>query len=530
MARQSIVSPRAVFHNDAARFPAAEIWYNTKVGLPAVDPGADRSRGLHPGLEAVAGRTWSTIVRGFGQGGPTFVKIAVFTDSYRPYVSGVVRSIDTFGAQLLALGHEVYVFGPRYYGNSGTEDPASPRGEAWPNLRHKLQWPWQTDDGADVGTDVETEENGEHDAFDGESPDDELILPDGRAAATKVYRFWSIPVPMYRGFTAPVPISARADELLEELGIDVIHSHTPFAMGTLGAVLAKKRGLPLVFTHHTMYHEYVHYLPGVRTVLRQMMLRYVGSYCRKADLVIAPTPHIRDFIVDEYGIPPNDAVAIATGIDMADFAHGDGAGVRQRLGIPDEHRVLSFVGRLGLEKNVGFLLQMLARVHRVRSDVHLVLVGDGPERQSLVQKAEELGVADKLHFTGTVSKTEVNDVFHASDLFVIASTSETQGLATLEAMATGLPVVGVDAPGTKDMVEHGRQGFLTPEDTAVFADAVVRLLGDEGTYSEFVGAARNRAETFTAHNMALQLVDVYGRVLGRPGHGMPGRDSAIAME
>lgn len=439
--------------------------------------------------------------RGFGQGGPTFVKIAVFTDSYRPYVSGVVRSIDTFGAQLLALGHDVYVFGPRYYGHiNGEERP--PRGP------HSVRGR----DGAIANL------------------DEEGILPDGRRAATEVFRFWSIPVPMYRGFTAPVPISSQADELLDQLGIDIIHSHTPFAMGTLGALLAKKRRLPLVFTHHTMYHEYVHYLPGVRAVLQPMMLRYVGNYCRRSDLVIAPTPHIREFIVDEYEVRGRDAVAIPTGIELADFAAGNGSEVRRRFGIGEHDKVLTFVGRLGLEKNVGFLLNVLSLLHERRTDVHLVLVGDGPERQQLVDTAAALGVGDRLHLTGTLTKDEVSNVFHGSDLFVIASTSETQGLATLEAMAAGLPVVGVDAPGTKDMVEQGVQGVLTPEAPDAFAGAVLQLLDDGERYAAYARAARTRAEAFTARNMTLRLLSAYERVLANRAVRHAGRDSAVAVE
>lgn len=518
------------------------------------------------------------------------MKIAVFTDSYRPYVSGVVRSIDTFGAELLEMGHKVYVFGPRYYGNSGSERKSAPadwtsrlggrgrkgespgdgragtdpgreasaegRGGADPGREASAEDPGGSDDGSPwaggdgwIGAEFATEpiygvrgmrapiaasrEDGfprEGDPRDGKALfDEDLYLPDGRPAANKVYRFWSIPVPMYRGFTAPVPISVQADELLEELGIDIIHSHTPFAMGTLGAVLAKKRRLPLVFTHHTMYHEYVHYLPGVRSVLRQMMLRYVGTYSRRADLVIAPTPQIRQFIVSEYDLPDDSVVAIPTGIDMDDFARGDGASIRRQLGIPSADKVLVFVGRLGMEKNVEFLLQALASIHRKRDDVHLVLVGDGPERQHLAAAAEKLGIAGRLHLTGTLTKAQVSDAFHGSDLFVIASQSETQGLATLEAMAAGLPVVGVEAPGTADMVEQGRQGVLTAPDVGAFSGAVLQLLGDSEAYARCAEAARKRAETFTAANMARRLVDVYSDVL-QGGRSGVGRDSAVAME
>lgn len=410
------------------------------------------------------------------------MRIAVFTDSYRPYVSGVVRSIDTFGAELLELGHEVYIFGPRYYPTGGELRSSS-------------------------------------------------ATTDEKAPAVKVFRFWSIPVPMYRGFTAPVPISGQADQLLTELGIDIIHTHTPFAMGTLGAVLARRLNLPLVFTHHTMYHEYVHYLPGVRAVLRQMMLRYVGNYCRRADMIIAPTPQIREFAVKTYGIWHKPVKAIPTGIAADEFGQGDGGRVRASFSIPDDASVLVFVGRLGREKNVRFLVKAFRHMTEGRDDIHFVLVGDGPQRSQLEQMAEAAGLQSKVHFTGTLPKEKVIDVYNAADLFVIASTTETQGLATLEAMAAGLPVVGVAAPGTRDMVQHGVQGLLTAEDVHEFAGAARRLLEDDVLRTLYGARARARAGTFSAPNMALELVRAYKEVLTPGLHRTgTGRDRPTVIE
>lgn len=410
------------------------------------------------------------------------MKIAVFTDSYRPYVSGVVRSIDTFSAELLDLGHEVYIFGPRYYPS-------------------------------------------QHDGRTPSAADDDV-------PATKVFRYWSIPVPMYRGFTAPVPISAQAEQLCSDLGIHIIHSHTPFAMGALGALLARRLRLPLVFTHHTMYHEYVHYLPGVRTALREMMLRYVGTYCRRADLVITPTPQIREFAIKAYGLQNKPVKAIPTGIDVEEFRRGDGRAVRERFSIPERAPVLTFVGRLGREKNVDFLLDAFKRITLRRADVHFLLVGDGPRRAHLEETVKEAGLAGRVHFTGTLPKRQVIDAYHAADLFVIASVTETQGLATLEAMAAGLPVVGVRAPGTCDMVEHGVQGLLTAEEPEPFAAAVLRLLEDGAMRRSFAARALERAEKFSARNMALEMLRAYEEALLSPdvGGSAPGRDKAVAME
>ncbi|MFS8525134.1 MAG: glycosyltransferase, partial [Limnochordales bacterium] len=177
------------------------------------------------------------------------------------------------------------------------------------------------------------------------------------------------------------------------------------------------------------------------------------------------------------------------------------------------------------------LLKAFKIVVRRRPDAHLMLVGDGPLREQLEETAAGAGLSGRVHFTGTLTKPEVIDVYHAADLFVIASVTETQGLATLEAMAAGLPVAGVNAPGTADMVEHGVQGLLTPEDPEALAEAALTLLNDDGQRRAFAARARARAERFSARNMALELVQAYEEVLAaRAPQGAAGRDRAAAME
>ena len=188
------------------------------------------------------------------------MRIAIFTDSYTPYVSGVVRSIQRFNMGLTQLGHEVFVFAPSYR-------QANPE----------------------------------------ESMDE---------TGAKVFRFFSLRAPTYRDFSLPIPISPRAEKLMHQLNIDVIHSHTPFLMGQMSTNLAWRAGLPLVFTHHTMYHEYVHYIPAPRTITRQMVIRFLQHYCRLCDHVIAPTPKVQTMIEELYQlhIPIS---TIPTGVDLA---------------------------------------------------------------------------------------------------------------------------------------------------------------------------------------------------------------------
>lgn len=391
------------------------------------------------------------------------MKIAIFTDSYRPYVSGVVRSIETFTREFLDMGHGVYVFAPRYYRDA--------------NGRPTL------------------------------SLQEERYSEDFR-----VFRYWSLPVPMYAGFVLPVPISPHVDHVIRRLKVDVIHSHTPFLMGRLGAAVARRQGLPLVFTHHTMYHEYVHYVPGIRTIARRVVLRHLARYCRRAQLVVAPTPQIQQFVAETYRLK-GDVVAIPTGIDLDAFARADRGWLRRTYGIAPEARVLIFVGRLGREKNVDLLLDAFARVAAARDDVVLVMVGDGPERMRLQTAVEGLGLAGRVIFTGTLDKPRVIDAYAGSDVFFFASVTETQGLVTLEAMAAGLPVAAVDAPGTRDMVRHGREGLLAERSAASLARQALAVLENEPLRQQLSRGALARAAQFGARRQAEAMLAAYEAVL-----------------
>src|SRR5690606_10772593 len=187
-------------------------------------------------------------------------------------------------------------------------------------------------------------------------------------------------------------ISPYIDSVIRRLGVDVIHSHTPFLMGRLGALVARRRGLPLVFTHHTLYHEYVHYVPGVQTIARALVLRHLARYSRRCHLIVAPTPQIQEFIVDTYRVK-TPVVTIPTGIDLTPFEQGDRSWLRRTYGIPEDRLVLIFVGRIGREKNVDLLLDAFAEIAARRSDTTLVMVGDGPERARLQNTVARRGLA-----------------------------------------------------------------------------------------------------------------------------------------
>jgi 1,2-diacylglycerol 3-alpha-glucosyltransferase len=191
------------------------------------------------------------------------LNIAFFTDSYLPYTSGVVRSIETFSAEFRALGHQVYIFAPDY--------PNCPKLE-------------------------------------------------------NVFRFKSLPSIAHKDFTLAIPISPRLENTLQELKIDIIHVHSPFLLGRLGAKAAKKNRIPLIYTYHTLYDQYVHYVPIAQNFSRWLVRKMSKDFCNLCDLVVTPTSMIED-LLRKYGVRTS-IETIPTGINLKNFEKGDHSWLR----------------------------------------------------------------------------------------------------------------------------------------------------------------------------------------------------------
>ncbi|NLM95990.1 MAG: glycosyltransferase family 4 protein [Firmicutes bacterium] len=376
------------------------------------------------------------------------MRIGIFTDSYEPYVSGVVRSINTFTAELLDLGHQIYIFAPAY--SRSLKDPSPGR-------------------------------------------------------KVPVFRYFSIPAPTYPGFVLPVPLSPRTNQLVRRLGLEVIHSHSPFLMGQLAARVARRHQLPLVFTHHTLYPEYVHYVPMATPVIKKFTIRFLNAYCQKCDLIVAPSPSLEEWLKTTYELTRPTAV-IPTGIPIGKYESGDGTWLRKNFPIPEDKHILLFVGRLGKEKNVSFLWDVLPLIDPPSV---LVIVGDGPYRSELEEMVRERNLTGQVIFTGGLAHEEVINCYLGADVFVFPSVTETQGLVLAEAMAGELPVVAVDAPANNDTIESGRDGYITPLDPRAFADRVNQILSDPELRARLGRQAKVKAQDFSSRRMAERLADHY---------------------
>lgn len=373
----------------------------------------------------------------------------MFADSYKPYTSGVVRSIETTKAELVALGHEVVIFAPNY-----------------PNCE---------------------EEDG-------------------------VFRFASVPAPTYPDFAIALPFSLKINEIVKRLRLDVIHVHSPFTMGQLGSRCARRFDLPLVFTYHTMYDQYVHYLPFAQGISKKVVLKLAANFCNRCDLVIAPTEIVRSIIAPNL---KTEVVSIPTGIVISEFAGANRNWLRETYNIPQSKKILLHLSRLGKEKNVSFLLEAYKEIRKVLPETVFVIGSDGPERETLQQQAVAMGLSEHVLFTGALTRKQVIDSYASADLFVFASVTETQGLVLGEAKAAGLPCVAVKALGAAEMVNDGVDGFLTELSLDSFVPRVLQLLRDENLHREMSKRALEEAEKISSTNMAKKLLAAYENIIGK---------------
>ncbi len=382
------------------------------------------------------------------------LRVAFFTDSYLPYNSGVVHSIEILRRGITSLGHRVFVFAPRYPNCSGAE--------------------------------------GDY------------------------FRFAAVPSPTNRDYYLALPFLRQLKEIVRQIRPHVIHTHHPFSMGWMGLRCAKTLDIPLVYTCHTLYEYYSHYLPIPRPLATRIIRKVYVNYGNKCDVIITPSGVTRDYLRQLDVTVPIEV--IPTGVSEEDFAALQKGWLRKRYNIKPGEKVLLCVGRLGKEKNIQLVLECFALVSRIVPEVRLVLVGKGPLEKELARLAGELGVGEKVFFTGLLPQRDVIKCYQDADVFVFASVSETQGLVITEAKSAGLPVVAVKANGVSEMVQDGGDGFLTGPLPDQMAKKIILLLQNEELRRKMARNARSNAAKLSAGGFAAAVMQVYLSVLqaGRP--------------
>lgn len=239
---------------------------------------------------------------------------------------------------------------------------------------------------------------------------------------------------------------------------DVVHSQSEFSTFRMAKKIAEHLNIPIVHTYHTIYEDYTHYFSPSKRTGRKIVSVFTKNVLNDAEAVIAPTNKVKR-ILDNYGVSQPISV-IPSGIQLNRFQESispdERRTIRAQYGIPENAFLLVSLGRLGKEKNIEEILFFLSLI---KKEVHFLIVGDGPNRMTLRNKVNELGLHNSVHFTGMVNPLDVAKYYQVGDLFVCASTSETQGLTYLEALASGLPALCRADEAIENVIINGQTGY-----------------------------------------------------------------------
>jgi glycosyltransferase involved in cell wall biosynthesis len=395
----------------------------------------------------------------------TGMRVLMVSDVFFPRVNGVSTSIQTFRRDLAAQGCETWLVAPEY------------------------PQPWRHDDERTL------RQPSRYLVFDAE----DRIMKRGPALA------------------ACLSFARR---------IDVLHVQTPFVAHAVGVAAARRLNVPAIETYHTFFEEYLHhYVPLLPAAVSRALARgFSRRQCNAVDAVVAPSNQLADVLAG-YGVT-RPIHTIPTGLELEEFAGGDGRAFRAEYGIDGSRPVMLLVGRVAHEKNISFLLRVLAEVRRSVANVLFVIAGEGPARPALRRAAAHAGLMDNLLFVGYLDRTgPLLDCYRAADVFVFASRTETQGLVLLESLALGVPVVSTAVLGTKEVLDEAAGAIVVREEVADFAAAVVRVLREPRLRAELGAAGRRFVEQrWSSRAMAKRLLGLYEEVVcGKRADSMSSR-------
>lgn len=334
-------------------------------------------------------------------------------------------------------------------------------------------------------------------------------FPGYRDPDPNTFRFRSLETPWGKGYPIAIPPFYRMLLKFRRYEYDIVHTHSPWTVGFVGMRWAESHNIPVVATYHTLYDRYAHYLPGPRRYIRFKIAKHTNYYYSHVDHVITPTEASLKWL-RRHSVQTAASI-IPTGIPGR--APLDRSEVRQSLGIAPDARIMLYVGRLAREKNLETLFEMASIAFRSDPSLRLWLVGDGPFRVDCKEMARSMGIGDRVKFVGFVPRQEVDRYYAASDLFVFASVTETQGLVVQEAMTYGLPAVAVIGGGASESIVEGENGYIVRNDPQVFAQTVLGLMRNENLYARLSECAARSVRSRGTSEMCEQVLQVYRMVI-----------------
>lgn len=311
------------------------------------------------------------------------------------------------------------------------------------------------------------------------------------------------------------PLRQRMQALASQR-YDLVHIHTPFVAHRAGTWLARRLGIPAVETYHTFFEEcFHHYLPVLPRSWMRLAARAVSRRLERGlDGLIVPSRAIEQAL-RRYGLRVPIRI-IPTGLDLAEFTAGDKQRFCRTHGLDPDRPTLVYVGRVAHEKNIGFLLEVVNQVRRTVPEVLLVVAGEGPAREALQRRVDQLQLSANVVFIGYLQRGQpLWDCYAAGDAFVFASKTETQGLVLLEALALGVPVISTAELGTSDVLKDCGGAVLAEDNVADFTAKTLGVLNDRELRLALRARARADAARWSIEPTTSTLVGYYAMLTGR---------------
>ena len=381
------------------------------------------------------------------------MRIGIFTDTYPPYINGVSTSIAMLESALVKKGHQVFI--------------------------------------VTVNTNNMKYDND-----------------------NRIIRIPGIPIGIYDyRLTGIYPL--RAIEKIKKWDLDVIHSHTEFGVGTFARIISKQLDIPLVHTYHTMYEDYIHYITGnyFKKPGKKVVEYLTKFYCDKTPTeLIVPTKKTYDLFKEKYKVRRNVHI-IPTGIEIERFykekySKKEVGELKELIGIKKEDFVILFVGRLGKEKSVDFLIKNHKEIVKKHKNAKLLIIGHGPDEDSFKKLVLKEKLEENVIFTGKVPWEQVSLYYQLADVFTTASKSETQGLTVIEAMAASVPVVCINDESFRNVIIDDLNGFLF-DNKKEYVRYITGLIKDPELKERISNQARISAEAHSSKYFAEKVLDVY---------------------
>lgn len=387
------------------------------------------------------------------------MRIGIFSDSYHPDINGVVTSIKMLEREMKKRGHEVFVFSPS-----------------------------------------------KHEPTENEN----------------LYMLKSIPLFVAKKFKYRIATfySRPIAKQIKALDLDIVHTQSEFSLALFGKIISRKFDIPFIHTYHTMWEDYMHYIVPIkgRNIYPKRFARnFSKAFVRKAECVITPSKKTEKYLKYRCNVKNKPIYIIPTGIDIepfnpSNFTEEKKNALKISLGIKKDEKVILFIGRIGEEKSIDKVLNAMPEVFTKFTNSKFVIVGEGPAKDSLAELTKKLNIIDKVIFTGSVPWEQIALYYSIGDVFVNASTTETQGLTFIEAMASGVPVVARYAPNLAEFIHNDENGLLVKNEKD-FADTIIKVLSNKELADKLTDNGFKTASENSSKEFGDKLIAVYEQVI-----------------